>query len=243
MYSFPRCTHDGSCRHLEKFVTQWGLETLSPSLEARAALCASGGRVPWIRQEGLYDLQLGLLSNGFRLLKEGGCLVYATCSLCQRQNEDVVKALLEKEPTAVLEALPCSLACERPGGAPARPSLLEAEGPRGEQGRYCTARFDPATSGTSGLFVARLRKTPGAQCFGRAKSRFEHAMELGDAVELWDFPGGRGFRARRAIRRGEVYLTVPFESCWCAARARQDEDDFHGLPRCMMFVGCIQHNT
>lgn len=136
---------------------------MSPSLEARGVLCASGGRVPWIRQEGLYDLQLGLLSNGFRLLKEGGCLVYATCSLCQRQNEDVVKALLEKEPTAVLEALPCSLACERPGGAPARPSLLEAEGPRGEQGRYCTARFDPATSGTSGLFVARLRKTPGAR--------------------------------------------------------------------------------
>ena len=41
------------------------------------------------RQEGLFELQLGLLSNGFALLKEGGSLVYATCSLCQRQNEDV----------------------------------------------------------------------------------------------------------------------------------------------------------
>ncbi|CAL1155794.1 unnamed protein product [Cladocopium goreaui] len=32
------CTHDASCRHLEKFRTQWGLDSLS-------------GRVPWIRQE------------------------------------------------------------------------------------------------------------------------------------------------------------------------------------------------
>lgn len=33
------CTHDASCRHLEKFRTQWGLDSLS-------------GRVPWIRQAG-----------------------------------------------------------------------------------------------------------------------------------------------------------------------------------------------
>eukprot|EP00434_Breviolum_minutum_P037929 symbB.v1.2.033633.t1/scaffold4207.1/size89611/4 len=149
------CTHDASCRHLEKFRTQWGLESLS-------------GRVPWIRQEGLFDLQLGLLSNGFALLKEGGSLIYSTCSLCQRQNEDVVAALLEKEPSAVLSALPvplCAAASStstsaRPSSslAPARPSLLESSGPKGDLGQYCTCRFDPVTSGTSGLFIARLTK-------------------------------------------------------------------------------------
>eukprot|EP00435_Cladocopium_sp_Y103_P020462 s2890_g5.t1 len=144
------CTHDASCRHLEKFRTQWGLDSLS-------------GRVPWIRQEGLFDLQLGLLSNGFALLKEGGSLVYATCSLCQRQNEDVVDSLLKQNPSAALSALPLPLCAANLGepsssSAPARPSLLEAGGPKGEGGQYCTARFDPVTSGTSGLFIARLQK-------------------------------------------------------------------------------------
>eukprot|EP00931_Biecheleriopsis_adriatica_P083036 TRINITY_DN56558_c0_g1_i1.p1 TRINITY_DN56558_c0_g1~~TRINITY_DN56558_c0_g1_i1.p1 ORF type:complete len:406 (+),score=87.17 TRINITY_DN56558_c0_g1_i1:49-1266(+) len=143
------CTHDASWRHLEKFRTQWGWDTL-------------GGRVPWVRQEGLFELQLGLLSNGFRSLKPGGSLIYATCSLCQRQNEDVVSALLQKEDAAALEPLPLQLrgtsSGPEPGFAPARPSLLEASKPLGEGGRYCTARFDPVTSGTSGLFVARVAK-------------------------------------------------------------------------------------
>ncbi|CAE8676365.1 unnamed protein product [Polarella glacialis] len=147
------CTHDGSWRHLEKFRTQWGWDTL-------------GGRVPWVRQEGLFELQVGLISNGFNLLKEGGCLIYATCSLCRRQNEDVVAELLKQQPTAALAPLPLRLRDGRgsevvPAGqsvAPARPSLLESDEPLGQDGRYCTARFDPVTSGTSGLFVACFTK-------------------------------------------------------------------------------------
>jgi len=42
---------------------------------------------------------------------------------------------------------------------PARPSLLEADGPAGSDGRHCTARFDPKLSHTGGLFIARLTKT------------------------------------------------------------------------------------
>jgi len=165
------CTHDGSLRHIEKYRTQWGWATL-------------GERVPWVRQqEELHRLQSALLANGFRLLREGGVLIYATCSLCRRQNEDIVERFLELEPSAALSPLPLRLACvavppsswtapsEEAGpharhrslngaelGAPARPSLLESSGPLGADGRYCTARFDPAVSGTSGLFLARFVK-------------------------------------------------------------------------------------
>lgn len=156
------CTHDASWRHLKKFGSQWGWETL-------------GGRVPWVRQEeSLYELQAALLANGFRLLREGGTLVYSTCSLCRSQNEDIVAAFLKKEPAACLDPLPLPLQGQsvREGMAggdahgpaapvsPARPSLLEAAGPLGDGGRFCTARFDPLVSGTSGLFIARLRKRP-----------------------------------------------------------------------------------
>mmetsp|Transcript_87868 Transcript_87868/g.247932 ORF Transcript_87868/g.247932 Transcript_87868/m.247932 type:complete len:497 (-) Transcript_87868:39-1529(-) len=156
------CTHDASLRHIEKFGSQWGWETL-------------GGRVPWVRQEEkLYELQVALLRNGFRLLKDGGSLIYSTCSLCRSQNEDIIAKFLKSEPRASLEALPLplrpQLAGEQQhadavvaGGAessvsPARPGLLEVDRPLGAGGRYCMARFDPRVSGTSGLFIARLRR-------------------------------------------------------------------------------------
>lgn len=181
------CTHDASLRHLEKYRTQWGWETI-------------GGRVPWIKpgaEADLRELQLGLLRNGFRLLRPGGSLVYSTCSLCRQQNEDVVAALLATDSAAALAPLPVALVPQAPGtvpagtgggaaagtgtagtgtGAaavlslasvaasttpPARPSLLEQNGPLGEGGRYCTARFDPSASGTSGLFVACLTRKLG----------------------------------------------------------------------------------
>merc|ERR1740139_1894196 len=48
----------------------------------------------------LYDgdliaLQRRLIASGFRLLKEGGIMVYSTCSLDKEQNEDVLSWLVE----------------------------------------------------------------------------------------------------------------------------------------------------
>jgi 16S rRNA C967 or C1407 C5-methylase (RsmB/RsmF family) len=44
----------------------------------------------------LVDLQKRLLRSGFRLLKSGGILVYSTCSLSSKQNEQVVSSLLHE---------------------------------------------------------------------------------------------------------------------------------------------------
>ncbi|KAK3183769.1 hypothetical protein Dsin_031055 [Dipteronia sinensis] len=122
------CTHDGSVRHIQKF-ENWGWTTLQ-----RRVLDAE-------RTDSLTNLQLKLLTNGFGLLKVGGSLVYSTCSLTVAQNEDVVDQFLKENASAELQEInaakdwPC-----RSGRIPK------------------TLRFDPSTSKTSGLFVAKFTK-------------------------------------------------------------------------------------
>ncbi|XP_073226716.1 rRNA (cytosine-C(5))-methyltransferase NOP2C isoform X3 [Cicer arietinum] len=81
------CTHDGSVKHIQKF-EHWGWVTLQ-----RRVLDAE-------RTDSLHTLQLNLLTNGFRLLKVGGSLIYSTCSLTVAQNEDVVEQFLKENITA-----------------------------------------------------------------------------------------------------------------------------------------------
>ncbi len=53
----------------------------------------------------LPDLQLKILSNQARYVKEGGVLLYATCTLVQRENEGVVEAFLRENPEFYREKL------------------------------------------------------------------------------------------------------------------------------------------
>lgn len=124
------CSTDGSAAHVGRMV--------------------AGGRVDELfsaaRTAALTDLQGRLLANGFARLKDGGTLVYATCSLAAAQNEGVVAAFLKREPRAALEPLP--FAAGAPGGLPH------------------TRRFTAANADTSGLFVARIakRQPPESRC-------------------------------------------------------------------------------
>ena len=80
-----QCTHDGSIKHVMKNINNGWVN------------------FPWDQLENLpslYRLQFDLLSNGWRLLKEGGILVYSTCSLCKEQNEDIVSRFLNLNPDA-----------------------------------------------------------------------------------------------------------------------------------------------
>ncbi|KAL3821410.1 hypothetical protein ACJIZ3_007315 [Penstemon smallii] len=122
------CTHDGSIKHIQKF-KQWGWKTLS-----RRVLDAE-------RTDDLTVLQLKLLTNGFRLLKAGGCLVYSTCSLTVAQNEDVVEQFLLQHVSAQLQEI------EAAKNWPCRGARIPK-----------TLRFDPLTSSTSGLFIAKFTK-------------------------------------------------------------------------------------
>lgn len=101
------------------------------------------------RLAALETLQRRLLENGFRLLRPGGRLVYSTCSLAKRQNEDIVRWFLGREPRA--QMVPTGLDLAAAGAtAPADPLLQHA------------LKFNPLNSGTSGLFVACLTKTAGS---------------------------------------------------------------------------------
>eukprot|EP00929_Paragymnodinium_shiwhaense_P097633 TRINITY_DN59272_c0_g1_i1.p1 TRINITY_DN59272_c0_g1~~TRINITY_DN59272_c0_g1_i1.p1 ORF type:complete len:520 (-),score=74.34 TRINITY_DN59272_c0_g1_i1:676-2109(-) len=145
------CTHDGSVKHIEKYRSQWGgLESLDR-------------RVPWLSPAELADLvslQRKLLWNGWQQLRPGGVLVYSTCSLASAQNEEVVQWLLQRDAAAQLDPLPFQVGPLQSGcthlPAAKVSALQHASGTQQE----VAARFDPVTSRTSGLFLARLLKAP-----------------------------------------------------------------------------------
>jgi 16S rRNA C967 or C1407 C5-methylase (RsmB/RsmF family) len=104
----------------------------------------------------LPELQLGLLRNGFRLLRPGGVLVYATCSRAVDQGERLVERFLKEingddgercavEDVPARERMPCAPRDER---------YLRGRGLR-FSGEYTPGRED---EWVSALFVCRLRK-------------------------------------------------------------------------------------
>ena len=86
--------------------------------------------------KGLPKVQSAILDNCSRYVRSGGVLVYSTCTLLRRENEDLVHAFLEKHPYFELE-----------------PFLLPQFG---EQPGWFT--FWPHIHGTDGFFVAKLRR-------------------------------------------------------------------------------------
>ncbi|MBP9111212.1 MAG: hypothetical protein KBF88_00320 [Polyangiaceae bacterium] len=89
--------------------------------------------------EELHLLQVQVLTNVAKLLREGGVLLYATCSILRRECEDVVEAVLAKDST--LRSTPFV----------ARPrDLFSPDATRG--------RLFPTTHGTDGYFVAQLSR-------------------------------------------------------------------------------------
>lgn len=94
----------------------------------------------------LIEVQLKILNNVSRLVAPGGVLVYSTCSVDVRENEQIVRGFLSDhpdfEPTSLKPWLPAELA-GKPG---------TGEG---------ILRLYPHIDGTDGFFIARLRKKGG----------------------------------------------------------------------------------
>lgn len=141
------CSHEGSVKHISKYLSHWKTETM-------------GEKMKWLSEEceSLEKLQLGLLRNGARNLKRGGKLVYSTCSYSTRQNEGLVqKFLKEAENMRICDDIgfdanlvPCEFITN---------STAAVTGVRNISSEKGMARFSPAVSKTSGLFVAKLEKT------------------------------------------------------------------------------------
>ncbi len=87
----------------------------------------------------LADLQDELLDAASRLVKPGGRLVYGTCTIAPEENEDRVKAFLDRHPEFTIES-----------ASPFVPSEMLTE-----EGYFATL---PQRHGIDGAFAARLRK-------------------------------------------------------------------------------------
>lgn len=90
--------------------------------------------------------QTAILASAARLVKPGGRLVYATCSLLREENEDIVDAFLAKHPQ--FEVVPVRDVLARSGIA------LD------DQDRFL--KLNPATHNTDGFFAAVLTRVPQA---------------------------------------------------------------------------------
>ncbi|OWJ89813.1 RsmB/NOP family class I SAM-dependent RNA methyltransferase, partial [Paracoccus yeei] len=94
---------------------------------------------------GLVALQARLIDHALSLLKPGGRLVYATCSLLPAEGEDQLAAALARHPGVAAE----------PASAPGvDPAWRTAQG-----GLRLRPDLWPERGGMDGFFIARLRKS------------------------------------------------------------------------------------
>lgn len=78
-----QCTHDGSLKHIRKhIISRWKY--------------FNSAHYNQVGLESLYQLQLDLLQRGFALAREGGLVVYSTCSSSRAQNEGIIEKFLSK---------------------------------------------------------------------------------------------------------------------------------------------------
>ncbi|KAI9911224.1 hypothetical protein PsorP6_009642 [Peronosclerospora sorghi] len=90
------CTHDGSIRHLQRLNTAENWEEYVRN------------HLNSIEVERILNLQHGLIRNVFKMLRPGGMMIYSTCSLSTKQNEDIVSKFLDAEPLAKIDSIPYS---------------------------------------------------------------------------------------------------------------------------------------
>lgn len=85
---------------------------------------------------GLPRVQRAIIDNCARYVRPGGILLYSTCTLLRRENEDVVDSFLETHPQFQLEPFTLPGVGEQPG----------------------RMTFWPHIHGTDGFFIAKLRR-------------------------------------------------------------------------------------
>ncbi len=95
--------------------------------------------------------QKTLIETGFSILKEGGTLVYSTCSLEPDEDEGVVDFLLAKHKDAKLDDINLP-------GLKKSPLILEFEGRKFDQEIKKCLRIWPQDNDTEGFFVTKIIK-------------------------------------------------------------------------------------
>jgi len=98
----------------------------------------------------LAAVQKKLITKAFSLLKQGGTMVYSTCSLEPEENEAVVSFLLEKNANASLEPIDLHIAKGKP--------ILTFDGKTFHPDVKHVLRLWPQDNDTEGFFVSKIKK-------------------------------------------------------------------------------------
>ncbi len=95
--------------------------------------------------------QKSLAETAFSILKEGGEMVYSTCSVEPEEDEEVIDWLLSKFPAASAEKIILPIKKSEP--------MTEFEGKRYSGEVKKCLRIFPQDNNTEGFFVAKIRKS------------------------------------------------------------------------------------
>jgi NOL1/NOP2/sun family putative RNA methylase len=99
----------------------------------------------------LYGIQKQLINTAFENLKKGGTLVYSTCTLEPKEDENVVSKLLDKYDNAKVEKINLkNLNSSKP--------VLEFEGNQYNKEVKNCLRIWPQDNDSDGFFVAKIKK-------------------------------------------------------------------------------------
>ena len=123
------CSGEGTMRSSTKTCMMWNLNTI----------------------KSLSKLQKKLFQKAFEILKEGGEMVYSTCTHAPEENEEVVDfALKEFKDKIKIEEIKLPVKC--------REGVVEWENKKyDERVKFC-ARIYPQDNNTEGFFVAKFKK-------------------------------------------------------------------------------------
>ncbi len=97
--------------------------------------------------EGIAGVQKGILRRAIQATREGGTVVYSTCTFAPEENEAVLDHVLEHEPC---EVIPFEVDLE------SSPGVTEWEGERYDKSVRHAKRFYPHRNDTGGFFCAKL---------------------------------------------------------------------------------------
>ncbi|MEM8877997.1 MAG: transcription antitermination factor NusB [Pseudomonadota bacterium] len=151
-------------------VTEWRSETQFDAVLLDAPCSATGTLrrhpdIAWTRREtdiaALAEIQTRLLDNATQMVRPGGQLVYATCSLEPQEGRDQIERLLksntdfERVPVRADEIGGLAPALTEKGDAQTRPDLGFALADRPSNKEI----GDGIAAGMDGFFIARLRRT------------------------------------------------------------------------------------
>jgi NOL1/NOP2/sun family putative RNA methylase len=123
------CSAEGTVRKSKAVLYHWGVRNI----------------------KAMAKIQKGLAVAGFRALRAGGTMVYATCTIAPEENEGVIAYLLEKFPEA--ELMPIHIPHFK-----MRAGITRWEGERFDKKLELCARVLPQDNDTAPFFLAKITK-------------------------------------------------------------------------------------